>query len=256
MQPLLLLLAGCCYFGAALLAVFIRPGSTPGRLSGTVLCSLAGIGVHVAFVAVRAAAIGFLPFASRFEAMLLYALAIQTASLVQYLAVPRRTVKTAADFLSAVLIAVVLLKFGFEPGRSLNPILNSPWFAVHILLAFGGYGVLTVGMAWSVAAFFDRTVAAESGMPRRLAGWVALLLGAGILTGAMWADDSWGRYWSWDPKESWALLTWLVMVAYLHLAGSRSRRWLALVGYALSLAAMLFTFIGINLLRWGMHRYR
>jgi len=185
---------------------------------------------------------------------------VASAGLVTYLCIPRRPVKAVTDGLSALLIGVVLLRFGFEAGTSLNPVLNSPWFAGHILLAFAGYGALVVGCVWSIVALFDREVAGTAGVPRRLALAVVVLLGAGILTGAMWADDSWGTYWNWDPKESWALLTWGVMVAFLHLArpgaaGQRPRRWVAALCFCIGLLSMLFTFIGINLLRWGMHRY-
>jgi ABC-type transport system involved in cytochrome c biogenesis permease subunit len=84
-----------------------------------------------------------------------------------------------------------------------------------------------------------------------------LLLGTGILTGAAWADASWGTYWNWDPKESWALLTWTLAMTGLHLRiwTPRARRWPAVLGFGLVFATMMFTFIGINLLKWGLHRY-
>jgi len=146
----------------------------------------------------------------------------------------------------------VVFAVGWVPGGSLNPILNSPWFAVHIIIAFAAYGLVVAGLAWSVAALLDPRLVDEVELPRRIALLAAFLLGAGILTGALWADISWGTYWNWDPKESWALLTWAVLAAGAHL---RPRRGLNLAGFSLAAAVMLFTFIGINLLKWGAHRY-
>ena len=77
-----------------------------------------------------------------------------------------------------------------------------------------------------------------------------------VLAGAIWAEDSWGRYWGWDPKETWAFITWVLYAAYLHAqstAGWRGTKagWLALAGYA----AFLFNFVGVNLLITGLHSY-
>ncbi len=66
---------------------------------------------------------------------------------------------------------------GFHPGGGLNPILNSPWFAFHILVSFGGYGCFTVGLAWSIAHLFDRSLDLNPAVPRRLALAGLLLLG-------------------------------------------------------------------------------
>ena len=76
-----------------------------------------------------------------------------------------------------------------------------------------------------------------------------LFLSAGIITGAVWANSAWGRYWGWDPKETWSLITWFVYAALLHarlMRGWRGRRiaYLSIVGFG----AVLFTYFGVNLL--------
>jgi ABC-type transport system involved in cytochrome c biogenesis permease subunit len=248
----LLAAAAAAYLATAVLSS-IRRGAA--RNLPAMSFSLGGIALHIAFIITRTVATGFLPFASRFEALLLFALAVQSAGLVLYLFVPRGTVLSATAGLGAVLVGAVLVKSGFEPGGGLNPILNSPWFAVHILLAFAGYGILTAGLAWDLTALFDRSVAGAIEVPARLARGVVLFLGAGILTGALWADESWGAYWNWDPKESWALLTWAVMMTHAHVAGRTPRRWVSVLLFAGAFATMMFTFVGINLLKWGAHRY-
>jgi cytochrome c-type biogenesis protein CcsB len=82
------------------------------------------------------------------------------------------------------------------------------------------------------------------------------LLTLGIITGAIWADYAWGRYWNWDPKETWSLITWLLYAALLHqrlTVGWRGRKAaiMAIIGFM----AVLFTFLGVNLLLPGLHAY-
>ena len=246
-SPALLFAAAACYLAAAVTAAL-------GRRAATISVSAAGIALQLGFIAARAAATGFLPFASRFEALGLYALAIAAAGLVTFTLAPQPAFKAAIDALAVIFLAGGLTGVGFHRGGDLNPVLNSPWFAFHIIVAFAGYGCLTAGLAWSVAHLFDRRLDLHPRVPRSLALAGLLLLGAGILSGAIWADSSWGRWWGWDPKESWALLTWTVMLAYVH-AGRRPGRVRTAAFYALAFAAMMFTFIGINLLKWGQHRY-
>ena len=85
---------------------------------------------------------------------------------------------------------------------------------------------------------------------------IAALTG-GILLGSVWANEAWGAYWSWDPKETWSLITWLFYATALHLKRSRGwsgRRfsWMSLIG----LGFVLFTYFGVNYLLSGMHSYR
>jgi cytochrome c-type biogenesis protein CcsB len=82
-----------------------------------------------------------------------------------------------------------------------------------------------------------------------------LFLSVGIITGAVWANSAWGRYWGWDPKETWSLITWFVYAVLLHarlLRGWRGKRIavLSIVGFA----AVIFTYFGVNLLP-GLHSY-
>jgi ABC-type transport system involved in cytochrome c biogenesis permease subunit len=87
----------------------------------------------------------------------------------------------------------------------------------------------------------------------QLAFW---LLAAGILLGAYWANHAWGRWWGWDPKETWALLTWMIYLIAIHVRFGVQRRglitaWLSVLGFVL----MLWTYWGVNLLLSGLHSY-
>lgn len=241
--PALLWPALAAYVAAGVVTVLGRPG---------IILSCAGLLLQLTFVVVRTGTTGVLPFASRFEALALFALAVQATGLVVYAATRQRSAKAGTDVAGALLLLAALAPVGFHPGGEINPLLNSPWFSLHILAAFGGYGCFTAGLVWSVLRLFDRTLDSRPSVPRQLAFSGLLLLGTGILTGAAWADTSWGTYWRWDPKESWALLTWAVMLVYVHVRSGRRRD---VCFFGLAFAAMMFTFIGINLLKWGLHRY-
>ncbi|MFZ5799538.1 MAG: cytochrome c biogenesis protein CcsA, partial [Thermodesulfobacteriota bacterium] len=83
-----------------------------------------------------------------------------------------------------------------------------------------------------------------------------LWLSAGIITGAVWANEAWGTYWSWDPKETWSIITWFIYASTLHArftrgwSGSRIA-WLAIIGFV----SVFFTYFGVNYLLSGLHSY-
>ena len=104
-----------------------------------------------------------------------------------------------------------------------------------------------------LAMFPEPVILDELGYQMTLFGF--LFLSIGIITGAVWANSAWGRYWGWDPKETWSLITWFIYAAMLHarlMRGWRGKRiaYLSLVGFA----AVLFTYFGVNLLP-GLHSY-
>jgi cytochrome c-type biogenesis protein CcsB len=82
------------------------------------------------------------------------------------------------------------------------------------------------------------------------------LLTAGLISGAVWANEAWGSYWSWDPKETWALITWLVYATYLHsrLVAGKSKKEVAVVG-ALGFIVVWTCYVGVNLWGVGLHSY-
>jgi cytochrome c-type biogenesis protein CcsB len=169
-------------------------------------------------------------------------------------------------------VAVLLL---YNDSPQLVPALKSYWLVIHVSAAIISGGAFTVGAAATVLYLVaDR---AERNPDARVAGWVAAripdsaaldglayrvnafvfpLWTFAVIAGAIWAEDAWGRYWGWDPKETWALITWLVYAGYLHAratAGWRGRRAavVALVGFA----CFLINFFGVNLLASGLHSY-
>jgi len=154
----------------------------------------------------------------------------------------------------------------------LVPALHSVWFVIHIVAAAISGAAFNVGGLLSIL-YLVKQRAEERG---RVRGYLALLPTPRridllayrfhafafpvwtftVAAGAIWAEYAWGRYWGWDPKETWALVTWVIYACYLHArstAGWRGRRAaiIALVG----LASFWFNFVGINLLVTGLHSY-
>jgi cytochrome c-type biogenesis protein CcsB len=217
--------------------------------------------------------IGHAPLANFYESLSFFAWAI----LLLYLIVEWRTRNRS---LGAFVIPVAFLLLAFasiSPGVSdriqpLIPALQSNWLTVHVLTCFLGYASFTVAFAVGIMYLLKgkgRAEGAEEGTFLRLIpasgvleellhqgvvlGFV--LLSLGIMTGSVWAHYAWGSYWSWDPKETWSLITWIVYAVMLHarsVRGWRGRRmaWMALLGFA----SVLFTYLGVNYLD-SLHSY-
>jgi cytochrome c-type biogenesis protein CcsB len=176
----------------------------------------------------------------------------------------------SALVLGVVGYAVTVL---YTEAGPLLPALRSTWLVIHVLAAILATGLFTLGALVSLLYLIaDR----RSGAGGRFGAYVARLpeppaldrlafrLHAvafpiwtfAVMAGAIWAQYAWGRYWGWDPKETWAFVSWVVYAAYLHArvtAGwkGRSAAAVALVGYA----TMLFNFIGVNIFLTGFHSY-
>ena len=155
----------------------------------------------------------------------------------------------------------------------LMPALHSVWFVIHIVAAALSGAAFSIGglaaVLYLLKARGERRAAPLNGYLRRLPSAAVIdrlsyrfhafalpLWTFTIAAGAIWAQFAWGRFWGWDPKETWSLVTWIVYVAYLHAratAGWKGTR--AAVLAVIGLATFWFNFIGVNLLVSGLHSY-
>jgi ABC-type transport system involved in cytochrome c biogenesis permease subunit len=134
------------------------------------------------------------------------------------------------------------------------PALQSPWYEVHVVAAFFSYAVFVVSFAVEVCYLKFRNDPSIGHTDETFHRWThrLVLLGFPFLTfavfsGAAWANDAWGRYWSWDPKETWSLITWTVYALYLHtkaIGGWKGRP--ASILNILGFICMIMTFLGVN----------
>jgi ABC-type transport system involved in cytochrome c biogenesis permease subunit len=195
----------------------------------------------------RGIAAGHWPLTNRYDFALCFAWAI----LGVYLLLELRWRKRHAG---AFVIAAVLLVMTFallRPGEEkaiqpLLPALRSVWLQFHVLTAAVGYGACGVAAGLAAAELAGVGVENIERQAQRVIGWGFPWLTAALLTGAIWAQDAWGRYWGWDPKETWTLIIWLWYLLLLHsreLRGWRGRRlaWLTIAGFGI----VFFAFAGL-----------
>ncbi|MFH1674311.1 MAG: c-type cytochrome biogenesis protein CcsB [Pseudomonadota bacterium] len=169
----------------------------------------------------------------------------------------------------ATLIVCVASMLSREPVPG-DPVLKSIWLALHVVTIFMGNAAFAVAFGLAIiyliqerqikekkTGFFYRRFPSLNRVDSM--GYASIVVGfsmltVGFITGAIYAQLIWGRYWSWDPKEVWSLITWLIYAALLHerlVAGWHGRRAaiMAIIGFA----ALLFTFFGVNFLLKGHH---
>ncbi len=159
-----------------------------------------------------------------------------------------------------------------ENIQPLVPALQSNWLISHVVTCFLGYAAFAVSCGVSFTYILKKRYEDRQGTGGVMAAFPASqvldelvykaiavgfpLLTIGIVTGAAWANYAWGTYWSWDPKETWSLITWFIYAAFLHARVTRGWRGvkaatLSIVGFV----AVLFTYLGVNLLLSGLHSY-
>lgn len=233
-----------------------------------------GLGLQVAGLVLRwresyVLGFGHAPVSNMYESMLLFAACVAAVSLF----LEQRHHSPAIGVLSAPLAAVILAYTSLSSDMSsaiepLFPALKSNWLTAHVLVCFIAYAAFAVSALVS-GAYLLKLRAGERGFWKALPSVAVLddiayqavalgfpMLTMGIFFGAVWADVAWGTYWSWDPKETWSLVTWLVYATYLHarlVRGWRGPRaaFISILGFA----AVIFTYWGVNYLLSGLHSY-
>src|SRR3989338_2869042 len=231
------------------------------RKSGTAAVFLlsAGFLFHTLFLLKRWQEAGHFPVIGLYETLVFSAwclvlvyLILEKVSQLRFLGIPVS--------LSAILILgyTSILDKSVQP---LMPALKSNWITIHVISYFMGYGGLLISFIISLIYLRGRQKNAAfakklDGLSSQMVSFAFPFLTIGLTTGAVWAKNAWGRYWSWDPKETWALITWLIYAAYLHLR--LNKNWqgkkaaiLNIIGFL----CVLFTFLGVNYLMKGLHSY-
>lgn len=160
-------------------------------------------------------------------------------------------------YATLVMSPMCLMVSAFSGGGSalkpLMPVLNSAWLSVHVVAVMMSYTLFALMAVMSAVALLSRSEKASdriSDVNRLLIYPAEFLLGAGIFIGAVWANQSWGRYWGWDPKEVWALITFMVYAFGLHRMVKRLNLFCLL-----AFITVLVTYFGVNFLLGGLHSY-
>lgn len=240
-----------------------------GRI-GTGLFVIAFVAQSIG-LALRGAALGGFPVTNTYESLIFYGWVFALGYLVLLVLGYLSDRVQEAIGIGVGLMVAAFMALASSPLRSpeivpLVPVLRSHWLALHVSLVFIGEGFFTVAFVAGITYLFvsRRGRNARSELLERLdmLGSRAIAIGfpfftlGGLFFGAIWAKHAWGRYWGWDPKETFMLVTWLVYVLYLHVRIQRNWRgrrsaWIAVIGFILA----LFTFAGVNFLIRGLHSY-
>lgn len=217
--------------------------------------------LNLVAMGVRWQAAGRAPLSNMYESLVCFAAAIAVFYAMFDLKYHIRLLAFITALLAvSALGAASLLDPAIKP---LMPALKSNWLTIHVLFCFTGYAAFGIGFAASVAWLVLGKFAPEEGRlamldvaSYRAIGIGFVFLGLGTITGAIWANETWGGYWSWDPKEVWSLITWLIYAFYLHarfMMGWTTKRlaWLSIGGFL----AVIFTYYGVNYWVSGLHSY-
>jgi cytochrome c-type biogenesis protein CcsB len=244
--------------------------------------TLVGIAVHAAVLVTRGLGAGRLPWGNMYE----FGTAVVLVAVVAYAVLALRSpgLRHIGLFvLAPVAIAMVLIGlFLYVDDGPLVAALRSYWLAIHVTAATLGFGIFFVsGIAsvlYLVRGRYEARVAAGTAPaePETGLGIVSRLPAAdaldrvahrtavfgfpiwtfAVIAGAIWAESAWGRFWGWDPKETWAFIAWVVYAAYLHArttAGWKHRpaAWINVLG----LVVMVFNLLYVNFVSTGLHSY-
>ena len=225
---------------------------------------LAAFALHSAFLVWRGIAAKRLPLSNQFEFANAFAWGVALMLIVM-----RGRLKT--DWLSVAAMPATLLVMVYaslQPMeiKDLMPALRSAWFGVHIGSAVLSYAAFVIAGCISLRYLLavkkgnaDRRALDQMDyFSYRMVAFGFLFLTVVILSGAIWAEQAWSAFWTWDPKEVWALITWIIYAVYLHLhlrsRGKDNRSFMAWY-LVIAVPVVFFTFAGVNTLMHGLHTY-
>ena len=252
---------------------FVFRRQTPGVLGTWVaLLGLIGntAGIVMRWVESYRMGIGHAPLSNLYESLVFFAWTIT----LLYLFIERRYGNRVIGAFTMPLAFLAMAYASLSPNISdriqpLLPALKSNWLIAHVITCFIGYAAFAVAFGLSIMYLIRQREPVSKGslldrfpkpnviddLTHQMIMFGFLFLSVGIISGAVWANSAWGRYWGWDPKETWSLITWFIYATLLHaklMRGWRGRRiaYLSVIGFA----AVLFTYFGVNLLP-GLHSY-
>jgi cytochrome c-type biogenesis protein CcsB len=228
------------------------------------------VGIILRWVESYQLGIGHAPLSNLYESLVFFSWTI----VVFYLIIERKHKSRIIGAFTTPLAFLAMAYASMSPNISnqiqpLLPALKSNWLIAHVIACFIGYASFAIafGISW-MYLFKQRDTGGETRLlahfPKhnildelnhQLVMFGFLFLTTGIITGAVWANSAWGRYWGWDPKETWSLITWFIYATLLHarlMRGWHGKRiaYLSIIGFA----AVLFTYFGVNYLP-GLHSY-
>ena len=255
------------YFAAMILYFVFIAVKKDAVARAAVALQIAGFALHTAALVCRGIGAGRLPLTNQYEFATSFAWGLCLVSLIF-------VIRFRFPVLGAFAAPVIFLIIGYAAMQSkevkaLMPSLRSNWLGFHVSTAIIAYGAFGVSFVLSVifllrdrmkaSGFLDQHIPDREKLDMisyRSVSMGLLFLTFTIITGAIWAERAWGSYWSWDPKETWSLVTWIIYAVYLHLRLRRGWQGRAAAIFAVAgFICVLFTYLGVNTLLPGVHSY-
>ena len=223
---------------------------------------------HTAGLILRWYISGHAPWSDAYESILY----VSWATMAMGFAFGRKSELTiaASGFVTSMLLWIAHQSWVDPSIANLQPVLDSYWLMIHVAVIVGSYGPLTVGMILGVVSLLLILLTTQKNKARMelnlkelvIINELALTVGLVMLTignflGGQWANESWGRYWGWDPKETWALISIMIYAFVLHMRlvpGLRGR-WLFSFASVVAFASIMMTYFGVNFYLVGLHSY-
>ena len=224
--------------------------------------------LHTLGLAVRWYISGHAPWSDAYESMIY----IAWATMFFGLAFGRKSTLTIAStaFVTSMILMIAHWNWMDPSIANLQPVLNSYWLMIHVSVIVGSYGPLTLAMILGLVALLLMVLTTEKNKLKMdlnikeitIITEMAITVGLVMLTignflGGQWANESWGRYWGWDPKETWALISIMVYAFVIHMRlvpGLRSR-WFFNLMAVVAFSSILMTYFGVNFYLSGLHSY-
>lgn len=189
------------------------------------------------------------PLRTMGETRLWYSFFLAVAGMIVYSRWKYKWILSFSTIMALVFIIVNLLKPEIH-SKTLMPALQSPWFAPHVIVYMFSYGML--GAATIMALYIlifrrDGASAHDMSTTDNLVATGMAFLTFGMLFGALWAQEAWGTYWAWDPKETWAAITWMAYLLYIHFRIARPKN------QRTAMWILILAFVCLQVCWWGIN---
>ena len=211
------------------------------------VATILGLLVFFSFIVLMWISLERPPLRTMGETRLWYSLLLPLSGLIVYSRWKYKWILSFSTILALVFICVNLFKPEIH-DKTLMPALQSPWFAPHVIVYMFAYAVLGAAVVMALFLLFrKKSFTSEMEITDNLVYVGLAFLTIGMLFGALWAKEAWGHYWSWDPKETWAAITWLAYLIYVHyrqLPRHRER---------LALWMLIVSFVLLQMCWWGIN---
>ncbi|MDA8572307.1 cytochrome c biogenesis protein CcsA [Flavobacteriaceae bacterium] len=225
-------------------------------------------GLHTAGLVVRWYISGHAPWSDAYESMIYVAWATMAFGVM--LGQKSNLTFASTAFVTAMILMIAHWNWMDPTIGNLQPVLNSYWLMIHVAVIVGSYGPMALGMILGVISLLLMILTTSKNKAKMalnikeltIINEMALTVGLVMLTignflGGMWANESWGRYWGWDPKETWALISIMIYAFVIHMRlvpGLRSRL-VFNIASILAFGSILMTYFGVNFYLAGLHSY-